>query len=242
MFKSGEWRFKTCILAKFQLSSLNSDGLGHVFDIFSRKFRKITENSSANFRYFQNQVCRSMMIQLAKHVYAKFQLSSFYPDSRRTNFRHFSQKIQNFWGNPKAPKAKVKGLNWKKSSTTLKKPCRGFYVSQNILPTFFEIDQIQNIIGFGNWSRVCRLHIPHTFFRNRLSTLFSFSRRTILSNSKIRVLGFRFWYGNNTAMRIVTVRKQNNSTSVQHFSHQSLAPFSGERMQLLIQEIAGRPR
>jgi hypothetical protein len=40
-------------------------------------------------------------------------------------------------------------LKSKKSS--LKKPCRGFYVSQNILPTSFEIDQIQNIIDIGNW-------------------------------------------------------------------------------------------
>jgi hypothetical protein len=36
--------------------------------------------------------------------------------------------------------------------------------------------------------------------------------------------------------------KTEQQHSVQHFSHQSLAPFSGERMQLLIQEIAGRPR
>jgi hypothetical protein len=34
-------------------------------------------------------------------------------------------------------------------SYALKKPCRGFYVSQNILPTTFEIDQIQNIIHIG---------------------------------------------------------------------------------------------
>jgi hypothetical protein len=33
---------------------------------------------------------------------------------------------------------------------SLKKPCRGFYVSQNILPTSFEIDQIQNIIDIGS--------------------------------------------------------------------------------------------
>jgi hypothetical protein len=33
---------------------------------------------------------------------------------------------------------------------SLKKQCRGFYVSQNILLTSFEIDQIQNIIDIGN--------------------------------------------------------------------------------------------
>jgi hypothetical protein len=37
-------------------------------------------------------------------------------------------------------------------SKNAKKSCRGFYViSQNILPTSFEIDQIQNIIDIGNW-------------------------------------------------------------------------------------------
>jgi beta-galactosidase GanA len=46
-------------------------------------------------------------------------------------------------------------LNFLKAETgnpshTLKKPCRGFYVSQNTLPTSFEIDQIQNIIDIGN--------------------------------------------------------------------------------------------
>jgi hypothetical protein len=35
-------------------------------------------------------------------------------------------------------------------SSSLKKPSRRFYVSQNILPTSFEIDQIQNIIDIGN--------------------------------------------------------------------------------------------
>jgi hypothetical protein len=35
--------------------------------------------------------------------------------------------------------------------TLLKIPCHGFYVSQNILPTSFEIDQIQIIIDIGNW-------------------------------------------------------------------------------------------
>jgi hypothetical protein len=36
------------------------------------------------------------------------------------------------------------------SEEALKKPCRGFYVSRNILPTSFVIDQIQNIIDIGN--------------------------------------------------------------------------------------------
>jgi hypothetical protein len=36
------------------------------------------------------------MLNLAKHVHAKFQLSIFYPDGLRQNFDHFSRKIQNF--------------------------------------------------------------------------------------------------------------------------------------------------
>jgi hypothetical protein len=36
------------------------------------------------------------MLQLAKHVNAKFQLSSFYPDGLRQIADHFSSKFQNF--------------------------------------------------------------------------------------------------------------------------------------------------
>jgi hypothetical protein len=36
------------------------------------------------------------MLQLAKHVLAKFQLSSFQPDKLRQIFDHFSSKFQNF--------------------------------------------------------------------------------------------------------------------------------------------------
>jgi hypothetical protein len=37
-----------------------------------------------------------LILQLAKHVPAKFQLSSFYPDGLRQIFDSFSSKIQNF--------------------------------------------------------------------------------------------------------------------------------------------------
>jgi hypothetical protein len=36
------------------------------------------------------------MLQLAKHVHAKFQFSTFYPDGLRPIFDHFSSKFQNF--------------------------------------------------------------------------------------------------------------------------------------------------
>jgi hypothetical protein len=42
------------------------------------------------------------MSQVAKHVHAKFRLSSFKPDGLRHIFTHFSQKIQKFSGNPEA--------------------------------------------------------------------------------------------------------------------------------------------
>jgi hypothetical protein len=36
------------------------------------------------------------MLQTAKHIHAKFQVSSFYPDGLRQIFDHFSSKFQNF--------------------------------------------------------------------------------------------------------------------------------------------------
>jgi hypothetical protein len=36
------------------------------------------------------------MLQLAKHIHAKFQLSSFYPEGLRQIFDHISSKFQNF--------------------------------------------------------------------------------------------------------------------------------------------------
>jgi hypothetical protein len=36
------------------------------------------------------------MLQVAKHVHAKFQLSSFYPDGLGQIFNYFASKFQNF--------------------------------------------------------------------------------------------------------------------------------------------------
>jgi hypothetical protein len=36
------------------------------------------------------------MLQLAKHVHAKFKVSSIYPDGLKQIFDHFSSKFQNF--------------------------------------------------------------------------------------------------------------------------------------------------
>jgi hypothetical protein len=65
---------------------------------FQENFRVFQKNSSANFKIIKIWVY-SLMLQLAKHVHAKFQLSSsliFYPDGLRQIFDHFSSKFQNF--------------------------------------------------------------------------------------------------------------------------------------------------
>jgi hypothetical protein len=74
----------------------SQDGIRQIFDIFQGKFRFFQEYSKANFRNFQNHVCRSMC-QPTKHIHAKFQLFSFYPDGRRQIFDLlFFFKLENF--------------------------------------------------------------------------------------------------------------------------------------------------
>jgi hypothetical protein len=63
--------------------------------IFEENFRIFQENSLANSKKFQTRVC-NFILNLAKHVHAKFQLSSFYPDGLRQIFDLFSRKIQDF--------------------------------------------------------------------------------------------------------------------------------------------------
>jgi hypothetical protein len=63
--------------------------------IFEENFRIFQENSSANSKKIQTWVC-NFILNLAKHVHAKFQLSSFYPDGLGHIFVHFWRKIQDF--------------------------------------------------------------------------------------------------------------------------------------------------
>jgi hypothetical protein len=61
---------------------------------FQENFRVFQKSSKANFKKTKLRVC--FMLHLAKHVHAKFQLSSFYPGGLRQIFDHFSGKFQNF--------------------------------------------------------------------------------------------------------------------------------------------------
>jgi hypothetical protein len=63
--------------------------------IFEENSRIFQENSLANSKKFQIGVC-SFLLNLAKHVYAKFPLSSLYPEGLRQIFDLFSGKIQDF--------------------------------------------------------------------------------------------------------------------------------------------------
>jgi hypothetical protein len=67
--------------------------------IFEENFKIFQENSLANSKKFQTWVC-NFILNLAKHVHAKFQnfssSPSFYPDGLRQIFYLFSRKIQDF--------------------------------------------------------------------------------------------------------------------------------------------------
>jgi hypothetical protein len=55
-----------------------------------------------NFRFFFSEFLKipnlniQLLFELAKHIHAKFQLSSFYPDGLRQIFDHFSSKFPIF--------------------------------------------------------------------------------------------------------------------------------------------------
>jgi hypothetical protein len=83
------------------LSATETD-LDKFLTFFQENFRVFQENSSANFEKVKFLVL-TYICQLATHVYAKFQLSSFYPDGLRQildlfqgKFKIFLKKIQNF--------------------------------------------------------------------------------------------------------------------------------------------------
>jgi hypothetical protein len=56
--------------------------------IFEENFRIFQENSLANSKKIQILVSY-FILNLAKHVHVKFQLSTFYPDELRQIFDHF---------------------------------------------------------------------------------------------------------------------------------------------------------
>jgi hypothetical protein len=81
--------------AKFQLSSFYPERLRNFLTIFQVNIRIFLKNSLANLKKIQIWVC-SLLLQLAKHVHAKFQFPSFYPDELRIFFDVFSSKFQDF--------------------------------------------------------------------------------------------------------------------------------------------------
>jgi hypothetical protein len=64
------------------------------FDIFSKKYQDFSGNYFSEFRKILN-LSMYFIFKLAKHVHAKFQLSSLYPDGHI--FDHFLKKISGFF-------------------------------------------------------------------------------------------------------------------------------------------------
>jgi uncharacterized protein YeaO (DUF488 family) len=63
-------------------------GLRQIFDHFLIKFQDFSGKFLNEFKKIQTCACY-FLLNLAKHVHAKFQLSSFYPDRFRHIFDHF---------------------------------------------------------------------------------------------------------------------------------------------------------
>jgi hypothetical protein len=80
-------------MANFSSLPATQTDLDKFLAFFQENFRVFQENSLANFEKVKFLVL-TYIFQLAKHVHAKFQHSSFYPD--RQIFDLFSRKIQGF--------------------------------------------------------------------------------------------------------------------------------------------------
>jgi hypothetical protein len=65
--------------------------LEHILAIFEENIRIFQETTQVNFKKFQTWV-RNFILNRAKHVHAKFQLSSLY------HYIHFWRKFQDFSG------------------------------------------------------------------------------------------------------------------------------------------------
>jgi hypothetical protein len=68
-----------------------------ILTIFEENFRIFQENSLANSKKLQTWV-HNFILNLAKYVHAKFQLSSLFPDGLRQIFDYFWRKFQDFSG------------------------------------------------------------------------------------------------------------------------------------------------
>jgi hypothetical protein len=76
------------------LASIQTD-IDTFLTIFEENSRIFQENFLENSKKIQIWVC-NFLLNLAKHVHAKFQLSGFYPDELTQFFDLFSSKIQDF--------------------------------------------------------------------------------------------------------------------------------------------------
>jgi hypothetical protein len=79
-------------MQNFSSPASTQTDLDKFLTFFQEKIRIFQENTEANCRNFQNQE----VYQLTKHVHAKFQHSSIYPDGIRFFLNTFSRKFQNF--------------------------------------------------------------------------------------------------------------------------------------------------
>jgi hypothetical protein len=77
------------------LASTQTD-LDTFLTIFEENSRIFQENSLANSEKNQTWVC-NFILNVAKHVHAKFQLSSLYPDGLRQIFDLFQEKFKIFF-------------------------------------------------------------------------------------------------------------------------------------------------
>jgi hypothetical protein len=83
------------VMPNFSSLPATQTDLDKFLTIFQENFRVFQENSEANFEKVKF-LALTFICQLATHVHAKFQLSSFYPDGLRQIFNLFSRKIQDF--------------------------------------------------------------------------------------------------------------------------------------------------
>jgi hypothetical protein len=82
-------------MQNFSSLSCTQTDLIKFLTIFEENSRIFQENTKANSKNFQIWVC-NFLFNLAKHVHAKFQLSSLYSDELKQIFELFSRNIQDF--------------------------------------------------------------------------------------------------------------------------------------------------
>jgi hypothetical protein len=88
------------------LASTQTD-LCKFLTIFEENSRILQENSLANSKEFQTWVC-NFILNLAKLIHAKFQLSCLYPDGLRLIFNLFTCHIMEYEGSIGLVTGKIK--------------------------------------------------------------------------------------------------------------------------------------